>query len=269
MTREHIIPSFLYKFQTDSGLPSIGWNERANDVIGGEAKIADVCGDCNNGPLGNLDGYGKNFLIENGFLTQSFFKTKTDINYDYNMLLRWVMKISYNAAVAGGEPYSSVFNDYRKFILEGVDIPDKSEVMMFFGITSPVKLNGKLEEFSNIEVSDDNLCAPFYVRITSNIPDFLPKGIIMKGIYFGSLFIHIAILKNAKDSKSFFKRQVCKTAKIKYIDPNTSACHIETCGKNWIELYKKQAAIEYGTVGFEKLDKKLSNLKIPKKKSKN
>ncbi|WP_307745173.1 hypothetical protein [uncultured Pantoea sp.] len=266
ITREHIIPSFLYKFQADSGIPNVGWNARAQDVIGGEAKIADVCNECNNGPLSDLDGYGQSFLIGNGFLTQSFLKTKTDINYDYYMLLRWVMKISYNAAVAVNERHSSIFESYREFILKGTNIPEKNEVMMFFGLSSPVKINGKLEDGCNIEVSKDNLCAPFFVRISNNIPDFIPQKILMRGVYFGSLFIHIAILKHSKTSRSLFKRQVFKTAKIKYVHPETSACHIETCGKTWAELCEKQTAIEYGTVGFEKLDKKLRNLKIPKKK---
>lgn len=266
MSGEHIIPSFIYKFVNDSGLPNLGWNQRAKNIISAEFKVADVCKGCNNGPLSDLDAYGQKFLTSNGFLTQLFLKTTTDIYYDYNLLLRWLMKISYNAAAACNDPHASVFNDYREFILTGSPAPHQNEVMLFIGLTSPLKLSEKLEENTNIVVSDDNLCAPFYVRITENIPDFLSRNIIMRGLYFGSIFLHIAILKNPKISKSFFKREACNKANIKYIAPNTSGSTITTCGKNWVELSEVATDIQYKTLGYDYIDKKVNSLKIPKKK---
>ena len=265
LTREHIIPNFIYKFQHNSGLPKVGWNQKANDVIGGEAKIGDVCEECNNGPLSDLDAYGQNFLITNGFLSQTFTKTSTDIYYDYFQLIRWLMKISYNAATAVDDKHASAFDMYRDFILTGQPEPGVNDIVLFAGISSPLLLTGKLEEETNIVVTDDNLCAPFYMRITQNNNKYLQKGIIKRELYFGSIFFHIAICKNSKISKNQFVRELCNTESIKYISPNTSACHVKTCGKTWFEINQEEYMIECEAVGYETMDAKMKKLKIPKK----
>lgn len=73
-TREHIYPDFL----TDSSIQTIlGYNESADKVTRGERLIKDVCVTCNNGPLADLDGYGKQYFQENRL--DDTFKSNADV----------------------------------------------------------------------------------------------------------------------------------------------------------------------------------------------
>lgn len=116
-TREHIIPSFLYRYQKLRG-GHIGWNEGAQKMIGAEAQIKDVCGRCNNGSLHDLDDYGKEFLKNAGVFVENFLNKKQVVHYDYCSLLRWLLKISFNSARASKNQANAF--EYRKgFILNG------------------------------------------------------------------------------------------------------------------------------------------------------
>jgi hypothetical protein len=97
MTREHILPSFIYEYQysTASG-KTIGWQEKSKKMISVEAKIKDVCFHCNNVVLCNLDGYVKNMLERSGFFTECFLKEKVNIDYNYSLLSRWLLKVAFN-----------------------------------------------------------------------------------------------------------------------------------------------------------------------------
>lgn len=65
LTREHLIPAFMYDYQKQF-TPFIEWSELAEKTVGGELQIKDVCAPCNNGPLSALDDYGWRMLTEYG-----------------------------------------------------------------------------------------------------------------------------------------------------------------------------------------------------------
>jgi hypothetical protein len=72
-------------------------SSRAKKVFSGDMTIADVCSDCNNGPLSELDAYIC------ALYDQYFFRFPergdvVDFEYDWSLLGRWLLKISYNAA---------------------------------------------------------------------------------------------------------------------------------------------------------------------------
>lgn len=256
--REHIIPKFIYKYQKESGDRFIGWNERANDIIGGEATIADVCKTCNGGALSFLDDYGSQFLARNGFLTQLYLKTQTTITYDYHLLLRWLMKISYNSASAVNDPSTHIFGAYKDYILRGEPLPSEKDVMLFAGLLMPLKLTDEQKSELNISTSEDNLCSPFKMRITKNDPVLLRSGIILKGIFFGSIFFYLVITeKSALISKSYLKNKIIKNEKVKLINPSSSEMLLPNCGKNWITASEAQLKKEISNLGMEHIHKKL------------
>jgi len=118
LTREHIIPSFLYKKHPDQ---KFGFNSAADKFVNSEAIIRDVCAECNNGILSELDGYGKSFYEENQ-CQRSFNSSKTlVIKYNYTLLLRWLLKISYNSLRAAGM-HSNLMEKCIPFILNENDI---------------------------------------------------------------------------------------------------------------------------------------------------
>jgi len=103
-TREHIFPGFLY--QLNPGI-RFGFNRAAREFHNWKAAVRDVCETCNNESLSRLDSYAKAFYRVNEcgrFFDQDSVVT---IEYDYHLLLRWLLKISYNAARAYGDDASS------------------------------------------------------------------------------------------------------------------------------------------------------------------
>lgn len=126
LTREHLYPQFLLRY---SGKSFLGYNEAADKVLPGERVIRDVCSKCNNEVLGALDGYGHTYFRANN-LDQSFTEeATTEIVYDYDLLLRWVLKISYNSFRTvdfSDDPFASLV----PYILTGKDRPKLKFVRM-------------------------------------------------------------------------------------------------------------------------------------------
>ena len=63
LTREHIVPNFLYRANPRA---KFGFNPKADRFITWEAQIKDVCLKCNGHHLSKLDSYAHQFCSENG-----------------------------------------------------------------------------------------------------------------------------------------------------------------------------------------------------------
>lgn len=99
MSREHLWPASLHSRLvavngTDKGL---FWLRRINAEVQGEPTMRDVCRACNNGPLSELDNYIC-MLFDRYFarILQRF--EKVEVEFDYHLLKRWLLKMSYNSA---------------------------------------------------------------------------------------------------------------------------------------------------------------------------
>jgi hypothetical protein len=125
-TREHIIPKFLYNEFPDQ---KFGYHQKTGKFHYYEAVVRDVCSECNNGSLSKLDAYGKEFFIENK-LDRNFTSRKIIIlKYDYQPLLRWILKISFNALRStGGE--TEYFKKCIDFIVEGNKLHFQSRMLI-------------------------------------------------------------------------------------------------------------------------------------------
>ncbi|WP_269533510.1 hypothetical protein [Chitinimonas sp. BJYL2] len=119
-TREHIIPSWYY--QHDPSPDDVGFMERAKGkIVKTELVIRDVCGDCNNGSLSELDAYGKELFLSH--LARYVFKDSSEsLCYDYERLVRWLLKISYNSARAHDSD-TEILAQYKKIILGEQALP--------------------------------------------------------------------------------------------------------------------------------------------------
>lgn len=98
MSREHIIPKgFIDHMNVEE--QSV-WSDKAPArLIKGELTVKDVCADCNNRELSQLDDYALNLILKyNECLSIS--TKKIYFKYNYNMLVRWLLKICYNSARA-------------------------------------------------------------------------------------------------------------------------------------------------------------------------
>jgi hypothetical protein len=94
LTKEHILSAFLFRRYPDqkAGIPP-----KSRRVVKFEGTVRDVCGTCNSGPLSELDAYAQYFTEQNRCDRTFELKRPTLlILYDYEMLLRWLLKVSYN-----------------------------------------------------------------------------------------------------------------------------------------------------------------------------
>jgi hypothetical protein len=119
LTREHVVPNFLYRQNPQAKL---GFNPKADQFIFGEVQIKDVCATCNSEHLGRLDAYASQFYEANeiGHLVTT--EKKVRIAYDYALLSRFLLKVTFNCLRFKGDDtrWLKPFSDY---ILYGVDHP--------------------------------------------------------------------------------------------------------------------------------------------------
>lgn len=101
LTREHLWPASLHKrLQTIRGdLQHSFWSKRLDKSVPSEPKIKDVCENCNNVALSELDAYIC-VLFDKYFATILEKGDKVIFRYDYDRLARWLLKLSYNSARA-------------------------------------------------------------------------------------------------------------------------------------------------------------------------
>lgn len=111
LTREHIWPDgFLKRDDFD-----IKFSKRANRTFTGDLTISDVCATCNNGPLSRLDQHACE-LYDRRFGKRVSKGEVVIFTYDYGILMRWLLKVSYNSARTTGQD-AEVLARYRETIL--------------------------------------------------------------------------------------------------------------------------------------------------------
>ena len=96
-TKEHIWPKNILA-KTDY---VVRYSERAGTTFSGDMIIKDVCANCNNGPLSLLDAYAAK-LYEAYFGKFGPTRESIEFIYDFGKLVRWLLKISYNASRGTG-----------------------------------------------------------------------------------------------------------------------------------------------------------------------
>jgi len=116
LTKEHIWPSSIIK-KYEENLAS--YNKRIDKFVYSDPVIKDVCANCNNVLLSKLDAYLSNIYDEHLYQRLNAGES-TKISFDYNMLLRSLLKISFNSSRAmGSEGTKNIHNKFAKYILHG------------------------------------------------------------------------------------------------------------------------------------------------------
>src|SRR6266571_5236600 len=116
-TKEHVWPTSLYeRFVADATARPHFFLDRSPDkFVLGEPTIRDVCAGCNNGELSRLDGYA--CQLYDSFLHRQFEDGESVVfEYDYDRLLRWLLKIAFNSARVHRSD-TGILGYYRNYIL--------------------------------------------------------------------------------------------------------------------------------------------------------
>ncbi len=113
LTSEHIWPKAILK-RTNYG---VHYGMKAGKTFSGDLTINDVCRECNNGPLSKLDEYICQ-LYDRYFAHVPKPRKSIEFRYDFSLLLRWLLKISYNATRTTGID-ADLLSGYSSMLISG------------------------------------------------------------------------------------------------------------------------------------------------------
>jgi len=140
MTREHLWPASLHKRLKLINDQKRGyfWLNSKSKILAVEPKIQDVCADCNNGILSQLDNYICN-IFDSNFSHMPEKDEVVSLEYDYHLLKRWLLKMCYNSARISNSPDLFVLKKLLPYIL-GENEKLSQSVQIFLQLTYPQKL---------------------------------------------------------------------------------------------------------------------------------
>lgn len=245
LTREHIIPAFMYDFQRQLERSVTGWNEVAQRMVGGEGKVKDVCADCNNRVLGELDAYGKQMLKDAGLLVQNYTKRKLTLTYDYSLLLRWLLKLSFNSSRTDGA-HSPIFERFVPFMRGLEPFPSRSKVCVLLYLARPETLGASMiaeEPFLQI-TNGSTLLNPFLVRIGyGGIPN--EYRYVLRLNIFGPAIFHLMMFEECIQpghAASAIRRLLKTAPSAVELSPKRKVVNVQAGDKSWLDLYEHQVA---------------------------
>lgn len=242
-TREHVIPAFIYAFQKELEGSIIGWNEVAKRMVGDEGKIKDVCAECNNSVLGRLDSYGKQLLAESGLLVQNYTKQSLTLRYDYDLLVRWLLKISFNSSRRDGA-HRHLFEEYVPFMLGSTPAPTRNQVACLAYLAAPERLGeSDIQKEPFIRISrGSKLLNPFLTRICyGSVPGdhsyTLRLNIFGPAVFYLMMFNPNTLPGHAAAA---IRRLLKLTPGAVEVTPKRLLIELRSGERSWLSLYENQ-----------------------------
>lgn len=161
LTREHIVPRFLYK---KNPLAKLGYNLKADRFLSWEAQIKDVCSRCNNERLSSVDAYLQKCCEANGIDKLITEESEVLFKYDFHWLCRALLKITYNCLRFKGKDLNWIepFSDY---ILNGRTLPSNRGVKIGVEVVPCHKIKERERKYLPEEASDWRYLPPHMIRI--------------------------------------------------------------------------------------------------------
>jgi hypothetical protein len=240
VTREHVIPAFMYEFQRQNGGSFVGWNEVAQRMVGGEGKVKDVCAECNNTTLGALDAYGKQLLLDSGLLVYNFQKPSLAVRYDFDQLLRWLLKISFNSSRGDGV-HRHLFEAWVPYILGKAPTPARHKVALLAYLASPEAV--AQDRFADAARGAKTF-NPFVVRISYGAVSGETRYTLRLNI-FGPMVFHLLMFEPGVlpgHASAAIRRLIKIAPGLVEISPKLKVANLTFGTKSWLDLYAPQIA---------------------------
>ena len=153
LTKEHIWPRCLIEKYENL----LTYSKRKDSLYEGEPTIKDVCERCNNVVLSKLDSYLSS-IYDRHFERILLPGEATSLSYDYGLLLRGLLKISYNSARADAS--EKVVKSHKSFV----------NFIMHGGYCPPIELRLQVVTASqeiNLDNGEQSLLKPKHLRVAT------------------------------------------------------------------------------------------------------
>jgi hypothetical protein len=178
LTKEHIWPKCIITRMPELSLKFL---DSKKIVTGSELVISDVCAECNNKYLSPLDSYLCS-LYDKYFINYFEEKTPFIFEYNYDLLLRTILKITFNSSRTVSR-LDNEFEKFRNYILYGGE--NREDVIIKLDIVTPTLINGeriypKSARCGKIKIEAEN--NNFILRMIS-INSFYFYVILSKDVY--------------------------------------------------------------------------------------
>ena len=117
ITKEHVVSKSVIKKLKINQSP--GYEHSQGKYTTNNSTIKDVCEECNNGPLSELDDYFISFIKSNLPLDTSIKSNSIiELEFDFDKLSRWLLKTLYNSERKNGyEEIEKQLLYYKNYIL--------------------------------------------------------------------------------------------------------------------------------------------------------
>lgn len=183
LTAEHIWPQCIIQ-----RVPTyeMRYSSRAKKVIKGDLVVKDVCARCNNGPLSALDSYICS-LFDRYFHATLGHNPHVEFEYDWGLLGRWLLKISFNASRLSGV-HADVLSNHADIILgEDLRPPD---LAIWLDLLEPCYLERRLSS----GISEVKTILPLVTRVCQvEVPGLSLEHYIMRLVSINAFAFFIAV----------------------------------------------------------------------------
>jgi hypothetical protein len=248
MTREHVIPAFIYALgKKDGGVT--GWNLSAEKMMGGELKVKDVCADCNNGVLSDLDAYAQSVLTRAGLTADQFEPSEVVLRYDFDRLLRWVMKVSFNSS-RQADQQQELLTPYRGFILGKAPRPKRNEVRLAAVLLAPHPIPDKARSVAEEHpvIPKTGVWRPFLFRLAW-APEFgASSPMRVRVIVVGAVSFHLCLFAPGTTPGTAsvqFRKLLSGVHRLKEVEPQLKTVVAVQSSLTWLNYYAPQIALQH------------------------
>ncbi|MNG70261.1 hypothetical protein D3C73_125720 [compost metagenome] len=132
-------------------------------------------------------------LERSGFFTECFLKEQVNIDYNYSLLSRWLLKVAFNSSRASGKKLT-FFDKYKDVILGKSS--DLSGFAISAGLLKPLKLTTlEMEKYGHyLKIDPSGYVNPFFSRISW--AELESSEYAVKQIIIGAAIFHVIAFKD-------------------------------------------------------------------------
>lgn len=221
-TREHIWPASIVRrvserFRHHPNSPKLSWS----DPI-----IKDVCESCNNGPLSELDAYGSK-LFDTYFARFITEGDSVSFEYDFGLLARWLLKLSFNSARSVGSDATRLRCYAPALIDKAVALPEDFSIALDLVLPS-VMPNSPRE----LLPASNRLCQ---VKFTNGVGDWCTVRLVAINSYY--FWILIQDWPDAEVDPDHARTVLSKIPGA-YLDPAETQAILTASGMRTFDIHK-------------------------------
>ncbi len=220
LTKEHVWPSC---FMDRVGRNAAHYSPKSGKVHGSDYVVRDVCSECNNVHLSEIDNYFCG-LYDRHLSVPLGVDEEVDLNYDYNLLCRVLLKIAYNTARSAGSK-SAPFRRLLPYILHDGRCPPG--VALIGEIVSPSFIKDQSGPMSVVK----EVRPTMYRSALGQLQTPHGSAVLVRIVAVNSFFFHLLLAKEPEELHSFELAGNEFLSRIRgsvSLDPNSGVVHLRS-----------------------------------------